>query len=217
MKTVASPLHETAERAPVAASDDKASQILEGARRVFLSLGFDGASMNDIARAAGVSKGTIYFHFDSKESLFEALIREERKQQAEQMCSLDAGNPDVATVLYAWGRDLLGAMLAPSLLAQVRTVMAVAPKFPRLARTFYESGPKYGADLLSVYIARQAEAGKLDAPDARRAAVHFIQLCQGEEFKELMFCAVDEVPDERVAETVRTAVEVFMKAYAPRL
>ena len=66
----------------------KRRQIMDGARAVFLSDGFDGASMNDIARAAGVSKGTLYAYFDSKEQLFEALIREDRSQQAERLCSL---------------------------------------------------------------------------------------------------------------------------------
>ncbi|MBV8107083.1 MAG: helix-turn-helix transcriptional regulator, partial [Hyphomicrobiales bacterium] len=53
----------------------KRRQIMDGARTVFLSAGFDGASMNDIARAAGVSKGTLYAYFTSKEELFEAIIR----------------------------------------------------------------------------------------------------------------------------------------------
>ena len=42
----------------------KRRQVMEGARTIFLSEGFDGASMNDIARAAGVSKGTLYVYFD---------------------------------------------------------------------------------------------------------------------------------------------------------
>ena len=45
---------------------------MEGARQVFLSQGFDAASMGEIARRAGVSKGTLYVYFDSKERLFEA-------------------------------------------------------------------------------------------------------------------------------------------------
>ncbi len=66
----------------------KRRQIIDGARTVFLSDGFDGASMNDIAHVAGVSKGTLYAYFDSKEQLFEALIREDRAQQAERLCTL---------------------------------------------------------------------------------------------------------------------------------
>src|SRR5260370_7219755 len=63
----------------------KRRQIMEGARTVFLADGFDGASMNDIARVAGVSKGTLYVYFESKEQLFKALIPEELRKHAERL------------------------------------------------------------------------------------------------------------------------------------
>ena len=57
--------------APQIAEDSaKRRQIVQGARSIFLAQGFDAASMNDIARAAGVSKGTLYVYFDKKEQLF---------------------------------------------------------------------------------------------------------------------------------------------------
>ncbi len=62
---------ETAPQPQRGAGDAKIRQILDGARAVFLAVGFDGASMNEIARAAGVSKGTLYVYFPSKVGLFE--------------------------------------------------------------------------------------------------------------------------------------------------
>ena len=76
----------------IAAGDEdsaKRRQIIEGARAVFLAQGFDAASMNDIARAAGVSKGTLYVYFDNKEQLFEAIVEEECDAQAEGIFDLD--------------------------------------------------------------------------------------------------------------------------------
>src|SRR6478609_4494233 len=63
-----------------AAGEDpaKRQQILAGARRVFLKLGFDAASMNDVTREAGVSKGTLYVYFANKEELFHAMVETER-------------------------------------------------------------------------------------------------------------------------------------------
>ena len=61
------------------ADSSKVRQILDGARDVFLRLGFDGASMGDVARAAGVSKGTLYVYFENKSELFSALIADERR------------------------------------------------------------------------------------------------------------------------------------------
>ena len=63
--------------APAAEDSAKRRQILQGARKVFMDLGFDGASMGEIARAAGVSKGTLYVYFEDKSRLFEAIVHEE--------------------------------------------------------------------------------------------------------------------------------------------
>src|SRR5271165_7656537 len=77
----------------------KRRQIIEGARAMFLSQGFDAASMNDIARAAGVSKGTLYVYFKHKEQLFEAIVQEECNAQAEGIFDLDPNDHDVEAVL----------------------------------------------------------------------------------------------------------------------
>jgi AcrR family transcriptional regulator len=63
-------------KAVSAAAEDgaKRRQIVEGARQIFLARGFDAASMSDIARAAGVSKGTLYVYFENKEQLFQAIV-----------------------------------------------------------------------------------------------------------------------------------------------
>ena len=71
----------TLERVLPATGEDESAkrrQIIDGARAVFLSRGFDAASMNDIARAAGVSKGTLYVYFHDKERLFEAIVEQLR-------------------------------------------------------------------------------------------------------------------------------------------
>ncbi|HEY7971303.1 MAG TPA: helix-turn-helix domain-containing protein, partial [Xanthobacteraceae bacterium] len=63
---------------PARASEDdgaKRRQILDGAMAVFLEKGFDAASMGEIARAAGVSKGTLYVYFDDKQALFDAIVQ----------------------------------------------------------------------------------------------------------------------------------------------
>src|SRR3974390_2210414 len=86
-------------------TDDSAKrrQILEGARAVFLAQGFDAASMGEIARAAGVSKGTLYVYFENKEQLFEAIVHQQCQSQAEGLFDLDAHDHDVAGVLTRLG------------------------------------------------------------------------------------------------------------------
>src|SRR3954468_6972612 len=78
-------------------------QIMDGARAVFMDQGFDAASMGEIARKAGVSKGTLYVYFDSKEVLFEAIVEEQCRAQAEQVFALDSNDHDVEGVLTRLG------------------------------------------------------------------------------------------------------------------
>src|ERR1700722_14591441 len=90
--------------APQAADDSaKRRQIVEGARSIFLANGFDAASMNDIARASGVSKGTLYVYFTNKEQLFEAIVHAECLVHAEGVLELDPNNHDVEGTLTRLG------------------------------------------------------------------------------------------------------------------
>jgi AcrR family transcriptional regulator len=192
----------------------KRRQIMEGAWAVFLAAGFDGASMNDVARVAGVSKGTLYVYFDSKEKLFEALIREERRRQAERLAIPFAppdGDPQV--VLRDFGCRLIEMMVRPEHLAHVRTVIAAAGKFPQLGRSFFEAGPLYGANCLADYFRRKTAEGLFAIDDPERAAWQFLELIQGGKFKALMFRMMDEITPEEIAETVGAGVDVFLKAY----
>lgn len=195
-------------------SDEKARQILDGAREVFLRDGFDGASMNDIARAAGVSKGTLYAYFESKEQLFVALIRHDKRQQAERACLWgERGGETPAETLRRIGRTVLDTMTRPEHVALVRTVMAAAPKFPAVGRAFYDSGPKYGTARFAVLLDRFVASGDLVVPDTRLAALQFLNLCQADLFRRLMFCVEDEENGASAQTAVDSAVEVFLKAY----
>jgi AcrR family transcriptional regulator len=193
----------------------KLRQVLEGARRVFLADGFDGASMNDIAREAGVSKGTLYVYFDSKEALFVALIREERAHQAERLCDFDTSSADVVEVLRIFGRSLLQKMTRPDSVAHIRTVIAAAGKFPEIGRAFYTAGPQHGIDRLSEYLAVQSEAGHLSIDDPRLAASHYLQLCQGDLFRRVLFAMIETVEPADIETVVEEALELFMKVYGP--
>src|SRR5262245_27914286 len=120
----------------------KREQILDGARKLFLAEGFDAASMGDIARAAGVSKGTLYVYFDSKEGLFAELVREGELRQANAIFALDLEDPDVRAVLTRLGRAFVRFVTAPKSIQAVRGVIAVAQRLPELGSDFYRLGPR---------------------------------------------------------------------------
>jgi len=190
----------------------KRRQIMDGARSVFLGAGYDGASMNDIARAAGVSKGTLYAYFESKEDLFEAIIRAEYAQAAERLCIFRESD-NVREALTDFGFRLMSRMCEPDTMAFSRVVVAAAGKFPNVGRAFYNAGPLYGATRLADRLAKFEAAGVLRVPDPERAAWQFVDLCQSYVYKRLLFGVVETVSPEEIRASVQAGVEVFMTSY----
>ena len=115
----------------------KRRQILDGARKVFLDLGFDGASMGEIARSAGVSKGTLYVYFADKNRLFEAIVEQEALVQGEITFNFDPAR-DVTTTLREFGEAYLAIICRPGGGSAIRTVMAIAERMPEVGRRYYE-------------------------------------------------------------------------------
>src|SRR5215469_3810108 len=101
----------------------KRRQILDGARKLFLDLGFDGASMGEIARAAGVSKGTLYVYFADKHRLFEAMVEEEALAQGNATFDFDFDG-DVMTPMQEFGETYITVLCRPGGGSAIRTVMA---------------------------------------------------------------------------------------------
>src|SRR3954449_8189961 len=107
---------------PADEDSSKRRQILDGARKLFLDLGFDGASMGEIARAAGVSKGTLYVYFADKNRLFEAIMEEEALAQGRVAFNLDPAR-DAETTLRDFGRAYMTLLCRPGGGSSIRTVM----------------------------------------------------------------------------------------------
>jgi AcrR family transcriptional regulator len=191
----------------------KRRQIIEGARAMFLAQGFDAASMNDIARAAGVSKGTLYVYFANKEQLFEAIVEEECDAQAEGIFDLDRDNHDVEGVLTRLGVAYVKFLCRPEKASAIRTVIAIADRMPEVGRRFYESGPAAGIARLAAYLAAQVEAGVLVIEDCEIAAAQFMESSHAMLFKPIVFNFAPEPSQDQVERGVRIAVTAFLAAY----
>jgi len=194
----------------------KRRQIVEGARAMFLSRGFDGASMADIAKAAGVSKGTLYVYFKDKDELFAAIVRGECTMQAEGVFEFDHADHDVEAVLLRHGQAFVRTMADPERMSSLRTVIAVAERMPDLGRKVYETGPAFGIAKLAAYLRAQADAGLLEIEDCEVAAAQFIETCHATMFKPMLFNFAPPPSAERIAHVVGIAVRTFMAAYRKR-
>jgi AcrR family transcriptional regulator len=197
-------------------SPEKRRQVLDGARTVFFAQGYDGASVGDIAKAAGVSKGTIYVYFQGKEDLFLALVAEEKEDRAERFDRLDAGNADVAATLTALGTDFAMRMVRPSSIALLRVIIGAAEKFPHIGRSFYETGPREGYAKLARFLDMHVAAGRLSIPDTGQAAIQFLDLCMSGLLRPMLFNALPAPAPADVHTSVEGAVRVFMRAFGPR-
>src|SRR5438132_5426547 len=176
----------------------KRRQILDGARAVFLTQGFDAASMGEIARNAGVSKGTLYVYFDSKEHLFEAIAHEECGAQAETVFSLDPADHDVEAVLTRLGRSFVKFLCRPGAMSPLRTVISISERMPEIGREFYETGPATGRAMVRRYLEAQVAAGILAIEDCDVAAAQFLDSCHATIFKPLLFNAGEVPTEERI-------------------
>jgi AcrR family transcriptional regulator len=204
------------ERVAGSAADEAGSkrrQIIEGARQVFMAQGFDAASMGEIARAAGVSKGTLYVYFENKEQLFEAIVGQECLAHAEQIFDFDADDHDVEQVLTGLGIAFVQFLCRPGGASPLRTVIAIAERMPEVGRRFYETGPAFGIARLQAYLRAQVAAGVLKVEDCEVAAAQFIDSCMATVFKPVLFNFSAAPANERIEYVVKIAVRVFLAAY----
>ena len=191
----------------------KRRQIMDGARAVFLAQGFDAASMGEIARKAGVSKGTLYVYFDSKEALFQAIAHEECAAQAKDIFTLDPADHDVEAVLTRLGRGYVKFLCRPGAMSPLRTVISISERMPDIGRQFYETGPSFGIATLRAYLESQVAAGRLKIDDCEIAAAQFLDSCHATIFRPMLFNAGDVPSEERTNYVVSVAVRTFMAAY----
>lgn len=193
----------------------KCRQIMDGARAAFLEMGFDGASMGEIARRARVSKGTLYVYFDSKEELFETIFETESRAQAEQVFSLNHDDRDVEAVLTRLGCAFVRFQCEPGRLSPLRTVISIAGRMPALGQRFYEAGPATGVARVRAYLEAQLRTGGLVIDDCEIAAAQFLDSCQSTLFKPMMLANAAPPSEQRIGHVVAVAVRTFLAAYRP--
>jgi AcrR family transcriptional regulator len=190
----------------------KRRQILAGARKVFMDLGFDGASMGEIARSAGVSKGTLYVYFADKNRLFEAIVEEEALEQGKVAFNFDPER-DVTTTLTEFGQAYIQLLCRPGGGSATRTVMAIAERMPEVGRRFYDNVIALTISRLAAYLDARVTAGDLEIKDRQLAATQFMELCKASLFMPFIFQAAPAPSAERIAEVVASATRMFLAAY----
>ena len=190
----------------------KRRQILDGARKVFMDLGFDGASMGEIARAAAVSKGTLYVYFADKTALFEAILEQEAFHYGQVVFNFDPAR-DVETTLKDFGQAYIHLLCRPGGGSAIRTVMAIAERMPDVGRRYYLRVLDKTINRLADYLKAHVASGDLKIDDCDLAASQFMELSKASLFLPFVFQAAPPPSEERMAEVVDSATQMFLAAY----
>lgn len=199
---------------PIVKRGRKFDQVLEGARDIFMSDGFEGASVDDIARAAGVSKATLYSYFPDKRLLFMEVAKAECIRQAESAVETIDPDAPIATILHEAAWQMVCFFTSDFGQRVFRLCVAESDRFPELGREFYESGPALVRNRLIEFITIAIERGELAIDDLPLAADQFSELCKADLFPRLVFSMDTSFDDTQKERIVDGAVKTFLAAYA---
>jgi TetR/AcrR family transcriptional regulator, mexJK operon transcriptional repressor len=194
----------------------KFDQVLHGARKIFLRDGFERASVDDIAREAGVSKATIYAYFPDKQLMFLEVAGMECRRQVEDVeASITADTP-IRAMLSDAGKKIADLMLSEHGRQVFRIVIAEAEHFPGLARDMYDFGPGVILGRLARGLQCYVDAGDLLVPDVDLAAQQFVQLCRAPIHDRIIFGMANSIKPAEVRAGIDSAVDMFMAHYGAK-
>lgn len=191
----------------------KFEQVLDGAREIFMRDGFEGASVDNIAKAAGVSKATLYSYFPDKRLLFMEVAKRQCNIQAEQTISAIDPDAPIAEVLSKVAHDMVAFIFSELGQRIFRICVAEADRFPQLGQEFYESGPQLVRGRMIALLELGISRGELVIDDLELAADQFPELCKADLFPRMVFNGECSFTDAERARVIKGAVEMFMARY----
>ena len=201
----------------VGRSARKRQAILHAARDLFLQRGYAGASMDEVAAMAAVSKVTIYRHFSDKHTLFVAVVTdaiEEAKAGSQTLVDQLGTSTDIELDLRDFARRHVALVTQPHLMQMRRMIIAEAHRFPDLARAWHRIGPERGHATLASQIDQLVARGQLKVADSLLAAQLLNYLILSVPMNEAMFTGRDKPYSRRYLNRYADeAVRVFLAAY----
>lgn len=194
---------------------EKRAAILEAAIRLFPARGYDGVSMDAIAQAAGVSKLTVYSHFEDKESLFAAAVTCCCEQILPHRVFEPEPGQDVRASLTAIGRGFLDLVMDERSVTLHRILIGQAPQDHHLAEVFFAAGPQRTLEEMASFLRQAHQAGALHVPEPNPAAEHFFCLLKGVRHMRILIGLCGVPGEQERAAHVAEVVDLFLRAHAP--
>lgn len=191
----------------------KFDQVLTGAREVFLADGFEGASVDDIAKAAGVSKATLYSYFPDKRLLFMEVAKTECARQADAALETIDDTAPLPEVLHDIALQMVNFITSRFGQRIFRICVAESDRFPALGQAFYESGPAMVRERIMEFLREAVDRGELKIDDYALAADQLAELCKADLFPRMVFNMASTFSDAEKERIVTGAVATFMARY----
>lgn len=146
------------------------ADILKAAQGVFNARGFAGARMEDVARAVGVSKATIYLQFSSKEALFEALVTEVIEATLPAAAPAEFGAMPAPALIEGFVATMAERLTSPDVAFVPRVIIGEGANFPELARFYHDHVVARGMGVVEAIIRHGVSRGELVCDDPPMAA-----------------------------------------------
>ncbi|MCI3946369.1 TetR family transcriptional regulator [Pseudomonas syringae] len=190
--------------------------IIDAAASVFLEMGYERASMNEVTKRMGGSKATIYSYFPSKEELFIAVVdRLATAHLAEAVSELatppeTGADIELRTLLTRFGERMLMVLVNDdSALAVYRMVVAESGQSD-IGMMFYESGPRECLQTIATLMSSAMQRGQLRTTDPDIAALQLTALLTAETEIRLYQQAPMSLSVEQIRGMVERAVDTFL-------
>jgi len=193
----------------------KRSAILAAAKSLFLAHGYEGSSMDAIAAEAGVSKLTVYSHFNDKETLFAAAVASKCQEELPPLFFEQDPGVSLEQVLLEVGRRFHLLINSPESVAMHRLMVAQGGHNPELSRLFFEAGPQRILDATTQLLARADHNGQLRVREPQRAAEHFLSMIKGACHLRLLIGCCEPPRGQDAEAHVQDVVQLFLRAYRP--
>jgi AcrR family transcriptional regulator len=192
----------------------KRAAIVEAAARVFLEKGYEGTSMELVARAAKVARRTVYNQYVSKEALFTAVTEHvwSKYDLARQVRTGGGARESIAALAAA----IVKFWMDSDAIAFLRLVVAEGDRFPHLAPTFFDSGKQPVFRALVAEIRRLKKAGLLIVDDIELAAKQLVGLLNEPLMWPRLLQLSGPPAKARRDAVIESAIEVFLRAHEPK-
>ena len=151
----------------------KRKELIKYATEMFLEMGYEKASMNNLVKRSGSSKSTIYKHFRSRQALFIAVLDERLRDHLTPIENLDLTTLSIEEGLKLIGRTSIKVITSKDNINLCRIIYAEAERIPYVGKTYYEHGPRRGFAGVAKYLYTMVERGRIRCADPSMAAEYF--------------------------------------------